>query len=81
VRELGAERMPDELNGYHQVVRIDGKLVKAAVVDGGGFISIGMDYGSVDSALMKTLADQLDRLVATGKYDALFHLDPKPNEP
>lgn len=78
VRELGAERLPDELNGYHRVVRLDGRVLKAANVDGGGFVSIGMDYGSVDSDFMKSLADRLDRLVATGKFDALFHLDPKP---
>jgi hypothetical protein len=81
VRELGAERLPDELDGYHRVVRIEGKLVKAAAVHGGGFISIGMEYGSVDSALMTALADQLDRLAATGQFDAHFHLDPTPGAP
>lgn len=81
VQELGAERLPDELNGYHRVVRLDGRLLKAANVDGGGFVSIGMDFGTVDSDFMKQLADRLDRLVATGKFDALFHVDPKPVTP
>lgn len=75
VRELGGERMPDELNGYHRVVKFDGKLVKAAFVDGGGFVSISMDFGTVDSDLITRLADQLDVIIATGRYDALFHVD------
>ncbi len=77
VNELGATREPDELDGYHKVVRYEGKLVKSAVVGSGGFISIGMDYGSVDSPLMKRLADRLDALLATGRFDAYFHLDEK----
>ncbi|MFN8669222.1 MAG: hypothetical protein U0164_18705 [Gemmatimonadaceae bacterium] len=81
VQEFGAERLPDELNGYHRVVRLDGRLLKAANVDGGGFVSIGMDFGTVDSDFMKQLADRLDRLVASGKFDALFHVDPKPVNP
>ncbi len=81
VRELGAERLPDELNGYHQVVRYEGKLVKGAVLESGGFISIGMDYGSEDSALLQRLADRLDALLATGRFDQFFHLDPKEPPP
>lgn len=75
VSELGGERMPDELNGYHRVVKFDGKLVKAAFVDGGGFVSISMDFGTVDSELIARLADRLDTIIATGKYDSLFHVD------
>lgn len=75
VHELGAVREPDDLGGYHKVVRYEGKLIKTAYVDGGGFVSIGMDYGSVDSPLMQRLADRLDALLATGRYDAYFHGD------
>ncbi|MEP7384392.1 MAG: hypothetical protein ABI910_22130 [Gemmatimonadota bacterium] len=81
VRELGAERMPDELNGYHKVVRYEGKLVKGAVVESGGFISIGMEFGSEDSALMQRLADRLDVLLATGRFDEFFHVDTKAPPP
>lgn len=77
VNELGATREPDELNGYHKVVRFEGQLIKAAYVEGGGFVSIGMDYGTVDSALMKRLADRLDALIATGRYDEYFHIEEK----
>ncbi len=77
VNELGATREPDELDGYHKVVRYEGKLIKAAYVEGGGFVSIGMDYGTVDSPLMKRLADKLDALIATGRYDEYFHDDEK----
>lgn len=75
VRDLGGARMPDELNGYHRVVKFGDKLVKAAYVSGGGFVSISMDFGSVDPELITRIADQLDAIIATGKYDALFHLD------
>ena len=77
VRELGATREPDELDGYHKVVRYEGKLIKSAVVESGGFVSIGMDFGSEDSALMVRLADRLDALLATGRFDEFFHLDVK----
>ncbi len=80
VHELGAERMPDELDGYHQVVRYEGKLVKSSVVGSGGFVSIGMDFGTVDSDLMTRLADRLDALLATRRFDVHFHVDP-PIEP
>lgn len=72
VSELGGERLPDELDGYHHVVRIDGQLVKVALVESGGFVSVGMDYGSGDSALMARVAAKLDAAIATGKYDAMF---------
>lgn len=81
VNELGATREPDELDGYHKVVRYEGKLIKAAYVEGGGFVSIGMDYGTVDSPLMKRLADRLDALIATGRYDEYFHIDAKEASP
>ncbi|HEX4936167.1 MAG TPA: hypothetical protein VFV33_23460, partial [Gemmatimonadaceae bacterium] len=76
VRDFGAERLPDELNGYHRVVRLEGRTLKVANVSGGGFVSIGMDYGAVDSAFMRRLADRLDQLLATGTLDQHFHVDP-----
>ncbi|MDX2059848.1 MAG: hypothetical protein SFV24_18710, partial [Gemmatimonadales bacterium] len=76
VTELGAERMPDELDGYQLVVRLDGKLIKAAVIETGSYLSIGMDYGSTDPALMTRVAAALDAAVATGRYDSLFVPDP-----
>lgn len=75
VTELGAERMPDELDGYQLVVRLDGKLIKAAVIETGSYLSIGMDYGSTDPALMSRVAAALDAAVATGRYDSLFVAD------
>lgn len=78
VHELGAERLPDELDGYHQVVRYEGRVVKSAVVGSAGFVSIGMDFGTVDSALMQRLADRLDALLATGRFDTLFRADTPP---
>lgn len=81
VQRLGATREPDELDGYQRVVRIGEARVKGAVVSSGGFVSVGMDYGSVDHALMARVADALDAAIATGKYDSLFHLDPPPGTP
>lgn len=80
-QRLSGTRQPDELDGYHRVVRIGDALVKGAVVSSGGFVSIGMDFGSVDFALMARVADTLDAELATGRYDALFHLDPPPRTP
>lgn len=81
VQRLGATREPDELDGYQRVVRIGEARVKGAVVSSGGFVSIGMDYGTVDHALMARVADALDAEIATGKFDAHFHLDSFPRTP
>jgi len=81
VRDLGGERLPDELDGYYQVVRLDGRVLKSAVVSTGGFISVTLDDASSDPAYMKELAARLDRVVASGAYDALFHLDPPTKAP
>jgi len=81
VRELGGTRLPDELDGYHQVVQFPEGRVKGAVVSSGGFVSIGMDFGSVDSSLMARVADTLDRILASGRYDSLFTTDPRSSSP
>jgi len=81
VQRLGGIRAPDELDGYQRVVRIGDALVKGAVVSSGGFVSIGMDFGTVDHSLMARVADLLDAEIATGKYDPLFQLDPPPRTP
>ncbi len=76
VADLGAERMPDELDGFNLVVKLEGKLIKASLVTSGDdFLSIGMDYGSTDPDLLRKVATALDAAIATGKYDALFQAD------
>jgi hypothetical protein len=69
IAKLGAQRQPDELDGYYIVLTIDGKTIKATV---GGGVSFSMLQGEGDPALMTRLASTLDAALATGKYDALF---------
>ncbi|MEZ4587523.1 MAG: hypothetical protein R2909_14090 [Gemmatimonadales bacterium] len=79
VSTLGGTRLPDELDGYAQVVSIEGKKVKASIVSSGDFLSVSMDYGSTDLALMRRVAAALDSVVATGRLDPLFRSDRDPD--
>ena len=75
IAQLGAQRQPDELDGFYVVLKIDGKTVKATVA---GAVSFSMLQGEGDPALMTRLASTLDAALATGKYDALFVADKEP---
>lgn len=75
VAELGAERLADELDGYHYVLRLDDKLVKVATGGTGGGVSFALDYGARDPAVLEKVARHLDAAIAGGAYDALFRDD------
>ena len=70
VAELGAERLPDELNGYKKMLRLEGMALDATVIEDGPYVSISTNHG--DPAAMARIADRLDALLATGRFDSLF---------
>lgn len=70
VAELGAERLPDELDGYKKVLRLEGMELDATVIADGPYVSISTYHG--DPAAMARIADRLDTLLATGRFDSLF---------
>jgi len=70
--EPGAERLEDELNGYHQRVRIDGRVLSITVVDSEPYVYVSMESGKEDPVFMTRIAMRLDAAFATGKYDNAF---------
>jgi hypothetical protein len=71
-KELGGERLPDELGGYQQRVRIDGRVLNVTVADSPSYVAVTMDPKKGDPELMKRVAAGLDAALATQRYDALF---------
>jgi len=70
VTELGAERLPDELDGFKKMLRLEGMELDATVIEQGSYVSISTYHG--DPAAMARVADRLDALLATGRFDAFF---------
>jgi hypothetical protein len=70
--EPGAERLPDELNGYHHRVRIEGRLLSVTIVDSEPYVYVAMESGKEEPAFMTRLAARLDSAFASGKYDDAF---------
>ena len=70
--EPGAERLPDELNGYHQRVRIDGRVLSVTIVDSEPYVYVAMESGKEEPAFMTRIASRLDAAFATGKHDEAF---------
>lgn len=72
VTELGGERLPDELNGYQQRVRLDGRTLEIVVIEASSYVSVSTEYGKSDPEFLRGVAARLDKLLATGKYDNAF---------
>jgi hypothetical protein len=72
VTEMGGERLPDELGGYHQVVQLDGRPLKLSVVENPGWVTVALEPKDRDDALMRKVANRLDEAVGSGRFDALF---------
>jgi hypothetical protein len=70
-RDLGAERLPDELEGFRRV-RVKGKVVTASLVASPAYVSITMDIDGSDPAVMAEIGAALDAALASGRYDVLF---------
>lgn len=80
VSELGGERLPDELDGYRQRVRVGDHVFAVTNGTSPGYVSVTMDQKTGDPDAMRSVAARLDALIATGKYDALF-VEPLTSEP
>jgi hypothetical protein len=76
VEKLGAQRMPDTLDGAMRHVVIEGHELQLQVVETAGYVTVAT-YKS-DPEFMSRLARQLDAEFATGKYDAAFAVPPEP---
>ena len=70
VEQLGAERLPDRLDGYELQVRLDGMELGLSVIESPGYVSLSTYHG--DPAAMARIADRLDAILAGGQYDSLF---------
>ncbi len=70
VTQLGAERLPDRLDGYELQVRLDGMDLGASVIETPGYVSLSTYHG--DPEAMARIADRLDAIFAGGAYDSLF---------
>jgi hypothetical protein len=75
--EPGAEQLADELNGYHQRVRIDGRLLSVTIVDSEPYVYVAMESGKEEPAFMARISSRLDAAFATGKYDEAFETKQK----
>jgi hypothetical protein len=76
VEKLGAERLPDTLDGMMRHVRIEGHELQLQVVDTQRYVSLSTYNGYPE--FMSRLARQLDAEFATGKYDAAFTVTQEP---
>src|SRR6266540_3729197 len=71
-KELGGERLPDELGGFQERVRIDGRIFNVTVGSSPSYVAVSMDGPNGDPTLMKRAATSLDAALATHRYDTLF---------
>jgi hypothetical protein len=76
VEQLHAERLPDELGGYQQRVRLEGKELNVTVGDSPAYVNLSMDGAAGDPVLIAGLARTLDAWLADGRQDHLFVADP-----
>jgi hypothetical protein len=54
--------------------------VHVAADDSAGYVAVSMDSGAADPALMTRIAERLDAVMATGRYDELFRMPKSPDE-
>lgn len=71
-KELAAERLPDELDGYKQRVKIDGEILEITVSPSSSSADVTVSTYKGGPDLMKRVATRLDAAMATGQYDSLF---------
>jgi hypothetical protein len=69
VEELHGTRLSDDRNGTKRV-RVNGKALNITL--GLEMVSVTMDFGRADAALLDMVAAHLDAAIGSGKYDALF---------
>jgi hypothetical protein len=77
--ELGGVRLPDELNGYKQRVRLGSETLDVTFSSSSSTPDVTVSTHAGDPVLMKKVATRLDAALATGTYDDLFgQIDPSP---
>ena len=69
VEELHGTRLSDDHDGTRRV-RVNGKVLN--IILGLETVSVTMDFGRADAALLDMVAVHLDAAIGSGKYDALF---------
>ena len=69
MEELHGPRLSDDRGGTRRV-RVNGKALNITL--GLEMVSVTMDFGRADAALLDMVAAHLDAAIGSGKYDALF---------
>jgi len=72
VREMNGVRVPVDSFAYDHPVKVNGQNVNVAHGSSPPYVSVSLDRGVTDIALLRTIAQRLDAELATGKYDAMF---------
>ncbi len=73
IAEFKAERQPADSGAYEIPVTIAGHTVNVAFSSDGDYVAVSTAQGGADdSALVATIAQGFDAVLATGKYDTLF---------
>jgi hypothetical protein len=67
---LGGERLPDELDGYKQRVRLEGEELEVTVGQSPSYVAVSTYKGDPD--LMRRIGARIDAALVTGQHDALF---------
>jgi hypothetical protein len=75
VEGMQAERLPDELDGYQQRVRVLSEVLSITVGESPSYVSVSTFSGTPE--MMKAVAFALDAALATGRFDELF-VHPRP---
>jgi hypothetical protein len=70
-RDLAAERLPDQLEGFHRV-RVKGKVVTVTVIGSPTYVTVTMDMDGSDPRVMSEVGAAIDAALASRRYDALF---------
>jgi hypothetical protein len=76
VTEMKGERVAVDSFAYERPVKINGQNVNVAYASTPGYVTVSLDRGATDMSLLQMLAQRLDAVLATGKYDALFGAAP-----
>lgn len=80
IERLGGQRLADDDGGYQQNVRIENQVLHVSVGESPPYVNISMDAPSSDPEVMRKVATELDRILATGEFDPLF-VGPLPATP
>jgi hypothetical protein len=70
VDDMKGERLPDELNGYQQRVRVRNTELSVTVGESPSYVSVYTLAGPPE--VMREVAAALDAALATGQYDAMI---------